>query len=100
MRAAGIAAALVAMTLAACASPQTRVEQGLIDAGIEPQRASCMAEILTDRLSVGQLKKLGELGKLKEESGKDLTVGFLLENSEAVKDPEILAAVGVALTSC
>lgn len=95
-----LAASAAIMSLSACAGPQTRVENGLVDAGIAPARAACMAEILVDRLSLSQLKKLGDLAELKEEAGDKASFGYLLKNSKALQDPEILAAAGEALIRC
>ena len=94
------ATALIALSLAACAGPQARVESGLVNAGLEPARAACMADILVDRLSIGQLRKLGDLADLKSQAGKDVTIGYLVANSKALQDPEILAAAIEAFTRC
>lgn len=38
-----------------------RVKSALVDAGLSDSNASCMAERMTDRLSIGQLKRLQAL---------------------------------------
>ena len=93
-------ALIAALALAACAGPQTRVEDGLVEAGIAQPKAQCMAGILVDKLSVSQLRRLGELKDLREQGGEDATLDYYLKNSKALQDPEILAAAGEAIMRC
>lgn len=60
------AAAVIAtaLTLAACSPSKLaygKVRSALVDAGISDSNASCMAERMTDRLSIGQLQRLQSL---------------------------------------
>ena len=60
------AVALLALSLAvtACAPSKLaygKVRSALVDAGLSNSNASCMAERMTDRLSIGQLKRLQAL---------------------------------------
>lgn len=56
-------AALLVLALAGCASKlaEGRVRSALVDAGLSKGNASCMAERMTDRLSIQQLRKLQAL---------------------------------------
>ena len=56
-------AALLALTLAGCVSKlaEGRVRSALVNAGLSQSNAACMAERMTDRLSLGQLRKLQAL---------------------------------------
>ncbi|MFN3458674.1 MAG: hypothetical protein ACK4Z8_13950 [Novosphingobium sp.] len=63
MRGAGTALA-IALALAACAPSKLaygKVRSALVDAGLSDSNASCMATRMTDRLSIGQLKRLQAL---------------------------------------
>lgn len=53
--------AVAVMTLSACAPAKLaegRVRSALVDAGLSDANAACMADRMTDRLSIGQLQKL------------------------------------------
>lgn len=54
----------IALTVAACAPAKLaygKVRSALVDAGLSDSNASCMAERMTDRLSIGQLQRLQAL---------------------------------------
>lgn len=57
------AVAMLALSLAvtACAPSKLaygKVRSALVDAGLSDSNASCMAERMTDRLSIGQFRRL------------------------------------------
>lgn len=55
---------LIPLALAACAPAKLaegRVKSALLDAGLSEPNAACMAERMTDRLTIAQLKKLEAL---------------------------------------
>ena len=58
------ALAIVAASLASCATPETRVRNGLIEAGLSRPMASCMAARMVERLSLLQLRRLDRLSTL------------------------------------
>lgn len=91
---------LPAATLAACVAPQGRVETGLIKAGISPRMAACMADRLVDRLSAGQLRRLGSLAKVGRTDLHHVTVDQFLYQIRALDDPEILAVTSKAAVIC
>jgi hypothetical protein len=51
--------AAIILLLAGCASRQSRIEQALIDAGLPPPAARCIAPDLDRDLSDRQLKEMG-----------------------------------------
>ncbi len=60
----GPAVFAIALTVAACAPSKLaygKVRSALVDAGLSDSNAACMAERMTDRLSIGQLKRLEAL---------------------------------------
>lgn len=91
-----IVAATAALTLSACATPETRIRTALIDAGLSKPVAGCMAERMVDRLSLGQLNKLRGLGKLKDRKTREISIEEFVKRTKALQDPEI---VGVATSS-
>jgi len=56
-------AILTALALGGCVSKlaEGRVRSALVDAGLSDRNAACMAERMTDRLSIGQLRRLEAL---------------------------------------
>jgi hypothetical protein len=59
-----IAVALTFLVLAACSPSKLaygQVKSAMTDAGLSESNASCMAERMTDRLTLGQLQKLKQL---------------------------------------
>lgn len=79
--------------LAACATPETRVRNGLIRAGLSAPISACMADRMVDRLSLGQLKKLNDLGKLRKREPGDVTVKEFVKQTRSLQDPEIVGVV-------
>lgn len=94
-----VPAAAVTM-LGACASPQQRVETGLIQSGIRPAVARCMADEMTKRLSVGQLQKLARARALPGEPTTNLSARALIERARRVGDPEVVAVTTGAAALC
>ena len=89
-RAVGLVAVL---SLAACATPETRVRTALIDAGLSKPIASCMAGRMVDRLSLIQLNRLSGLKKLRGQDIRKVTVDEFLKRTRSLQDPEILGVV-------
>lgn len=81
-----------AAMLAGCATPEARLRAGLVDAGLAPPLAACMAHRLADRLSLMQLRRIGDLPRARE----SLAVPEFLHRVRALRDPEIL---GVSTSS-
>lgn len=64
-----------------------------MSAGLSQPIASCMAERMVDRLSLGQLQKLGRLGKLNKRNPGDISFNEFVKQTKALQDPEILGVV-------
>ena len=91
-----------ALVLSSCAtvSPESRVRAGLIDAGLSPRMAGCMAERMVDRLSLVQLRRLQSLASLRKSHMADMTVDRFLYKVRAVEDPEIFTVTSKAAIVC
>src|SRR3546814_13444823 len=83
-----------------CSTPESKVRSRLIEVGVSPPMAGCMAERVVDRLSYAQLRRLGELGRIAGDDVRDMRVGELLERTRALQDPEILSVVSRAALGC
>ncbi|PNQ04825.1 hypothetical protein [Sphingobium sp. SA916] len=81
-------------------SPESRLRTGLIDAGISPRMAGCMAERMVDRLSLTQLRRLQSLASLRKSHMGDMTVDRFLFKVRALEDPEIFAVTSKAAIVC
>ena len=93
---------LGALALSACASisPRERVHDELLRAGIKPRLANCLADRLSDRLSVSELRQLGRAAKLPRKDVGAMTIGELADRLRAVGDPHIVSVVTSAGIGC
>ncbi|MES2288581.1 MAG: hypothetical protein V4530_02500 [Pseudomonadota bacterium] len=94
------AIALPLIALSACATPETRVRTALIDAGLPRPIATCMAQRMVDRLSLGQLQRLSHLSGLNEHTIGQMTVREFIRKVDALGDPQILTVVTTAGLGC
>lgn len=88
--------------LAGCASvsPEARVRASLIEAGLSPRMAGCMAERMTDRLSIAQLRRLRSLARTRGQDVRAMPVDELLHQIRALRDPEIFEVISRAGVGC
>lgn len=100
MRTKLVLALLAASTLSACATPETRLRNGLQSAGLSRETSTCMAERMIDKLSLTQLKRLSDLSKISDKKIGDMRVGEFWRQVRALRDPEILAITTRAGLSC
>jgi hypothetical protein len=88
---------VAALTLfSSCAVPEARLRAGLVNAGLSEPMAACMAERMVDRLSLTQLRRIGDLPYARE--GRN--VRGLLHRVRALRDPEILTVTSAAAGVC
>ena len=81
------------LALAACDTPEMQVSTALLNAGLPPPIAGCMADRMVDRLSLLQLNKLSGLKKLRQNEMRSLSVEQFLRRTRSLQDPEILSVV-------
>lgn len=93
-------AILPIFALSACATPETRVRTALIDAGLPRSIASCMAQRMVDRLSLGQLQRLSHLSGLNERTVGQMTLREFIRKVDALGDPKIVTVVTTAGLGC
>jgi hypothetical protein len=84
---------LLGASLSGCATPETRIRNALVEAGLSKPIAGCMAARMVDRLSLLQLNKLRGLGKLQEKKSRQLSIEEFVKRTKALQDPEILGVV-------
>lgn len=83
-----------------CATPEQRVRNGLVSAGLSRPMAACMAARMVDRLNLLQLRRLGRIGDVDGRALRTMTLDQLLERTRALRDPEILAVTTTAAGIC
>lgn len=86
--------------LAGCATPETRLRNGLADAGLSQAVAACMAERMVDRLSLLQLRRLAALGSLGDKQIRELSTDQFFRKVRALKDAEILGVTTSSAALC
>lgn len=88
------------LALSACATPETRLRTGLVDAGLPQPIAACMADRMVDRLSLTQLRRIGSLASLKDKRVDNLTLTQFTHKIRALRDPEILTVTISSAALC
>jgi hypothetical protein len=82
--------------LSACAMPEARLRAGLEHAGLSRPMAACMAERMVDRLSLMQLRRIGDLPWARE----SVSVAEFLHRVRSLRDPQVLSASASAAAYC
>jgi hypothetical protein len=95
-------AVIAALALSSCASisPESRVRAGLIEAGLSPRMAGCMAERMVDRLSLDQLRRLKSIASLRKADTGSMSIDKFLYKVRALDDPEIFLVTSKAALHC
>lgn len=76
------------------------VRSALVDAGARPSVADCMAQRMTDRLSIAQLEKLKRVKAAPGEKISDLSVMEIVQRVNRIGDPEAVAVTASAGAVC
>jgi hypothetical protein len=84
------------LALSACAVPEAKLRTGLVNAGLAPPLAACMAERMVDRLSLAQMMRIADLPKARRAESVDQ----LLRRIRALGDPEIVAVATSSAALC
>ncbi len=88
--------------LAGCSalSPEARVRQRLLEAGVKPHMANCLAEKLTRKLDTSELKELNRVAKLPREHPGAMSFDELTDRLRALNNPHIVNVVTRAGLGC
>lgn len=93
-------AVLALAATGACASAQVRLQRGLLEAGVPPDRSECMARHMARQLSTSQLRRVGRLGRLNREHLEADGLERFLANAQALGDPRIVAVASASALGC
>lgn len=88
------------VALLGCATPETRLRTGLMNAGLSAGQSACMADRMVNKLSLLQLRRIASLRNFGRERIGDMSVDRFLHNIRSLEDPEILAVTTRAALSC
>jgi hypothetical protein len=91
---------LPVLALHACATPESQIKTSLLGAGLSKPVATCMADKMTDRLTIKQLLRLRSLSSLQDKKLGSLSVAEFLRRTRALGDPGILEIVTSAGLGC
>jgi hypothetical protein len=86
--------------LAACATPSQKITAKLTEYGVPAPQARCMGDRLQARLSVGQLRRLGEIGRLNRDRMGRMTVTDIAATLNKPGDEALVAEVVRSGISC
>jgi hypothetical protein len=92
--------AAAALALSGCATLyESRIESKLVDAGLSPPVAACVAERMVDRLSRRQLHDIGRLAGGRRRVA-DMNLGQFLRQYRAALDPKVYRVLAGAGLRC
>ena len=93
---------LVAAALSGCMSlsKTERVRTALLQAGVPPRMASCMADRLVEKLSDDELRQLGHLAKLPHKDVGGMSLREIGDRISAIGDPHIVRVVTKSGLGC
>ncbi len=85
-----VVAALL-LGLAACTSPARQISDSLTGYGVPPRQAACMGDRLGQRLSLAQLRRLQQIGKLDGRRLDRMSLREIADRLTDRRDPELVA---------
>ena len=88
--------ALALLLLTACATPETRLRNGLVEAGLSEPLAACMADRMVDRLSLMQLRRLADL----KNAGRAAGLDEFLHRVRSLRDTEVWTVTSTSAALC
>lgn len=88
------------LALSACATPETRLRTGLMNAGLGANQSACMADRMVDKLSLLQLRRISSLKNFQKDRLRDMSIDRFLHNIRSLEDTEILKVTTRAALGC
>jgi len=84
------------LLLSGCATPETRLEQALVEAGLTEPMAGCMAGRMVDRLSLAQLYRMRDL----KQAGRAQSTDEFLHRVRSLGDAEVWTVTSSSAALC
>ena len=79
------------LAIAGCATPAQQIATRLGDYGVPPVQARCMGDRLQQRLSLSQLRRLNEIGKLSSDRMGKMSISEIAGKLTDPRDPTLVA---------
>jgi len=95
-----VLAALVLLSACSLVSPEARIREKLLAAGVKPHLATCLAGKLSRKLSTSELEELGKAAKGAGDHQGHLGIGGLADRLASINDPHVSDVVARAGLSC
>jgi len=93
-------ASLVLLSGCSLVSPEARIRDKLLAAGIKPHLAACLAAKLSRKLSTSELEELAKAAKGSGDRQDHIGLGELAERLASLDDPHVSDVVTRAGLSC
>ena len=77
-----------------------RIEAALVERGVPQPVAACMGTRMAERLTIGQLRELQQMGEREREAGMPASTVEFLERLRSVEDRELVEVVGTSAAIC
>ena len=77
-----------------------RIEAALVERGVPQPVAACMGMRMAERLTIGQLRELQQMGEREREAGMPASTVEFLERLRSVEDRELVEVVGSSAAIC
>ena len=100
MRLAALLLPLVLLGGCATVSPEAKIRTRLIEAGVKPRMAQCVAERLAHKLSLSELRELNRSVNLVRKDTGRMTVDEIVDRLRGAGNPHIVEVVTRAGVSC
>lgn len=88
------------VVLVGCATPAQRIARKLGEYGVPPRQAQCMGDRLQSRLTMAQLRRLEEIGKMIPDRSGPMSVGDIARQLSDPRDPTVVIEVVKAGVGC
>lgn len=88
------------VALAGCATPSQRISSKLVAYGVPEPQAVCVGDRLEDRLSVSQLRRIGDIAKRSRDDTGRVTIAQFAAALNRPGDEELVAEVLRAGLGC
>ncbi len=86
--------------VAGCATPSQRISSKLMSYGVPEPQAVCVGDKLEDRLSIAQMKRIGEIARRSRNEGGLVTIAQVAQALDQPGDEALVAEVLRAGLGC
>ena len=81
-------------------TPEQRMRNAFLEAGLSEPLAACMADRLAERLTYRQMWRLGGLTEFRDSGIEEMSLADIVEATRGLRDPEVLAITARSAAAC